>query len=285
MFRQTALSLLAVTSTSFFAMPASADITLRTLAVTGEPAPGLGGDFTNFSYPQINASGQVVFIAATSADGDTGVWRTPYDDPNQLDLLVRTGDAVPDAQGAIFGYFDTFGGVRYINDLGNVALGLRVLGGQDPVSGLFRIVDDTLETVALPGLPAPGAGPDVVFSQVTPWCVFSNSNAMAFDARIEGPGINWDNNYAGFAHGFGGLNLILREGGAAPHINGMTISDNSLGFEIADDGRLAIRATVTDGNDNYGALWTGWPGLDRTGRGGRDWTGWYAAGVARTGRD
>ena len=80
-----------VAAAMLLALPAPAAVTkYRVIAVTDEPAPGAGSTFDDLAVPVINYGGQVAFFAVL-ANGDVALYRSVYDDPATLELIVLTG--------------------------------------------------------------------------------------------------------------------------------------------------------------------------------------------------
>jgi hypothetical protein len=238
------------------AAPTVADHSYRVLALTGDDAPGTNSTFFSLSGPRINLGGQVSFFAELD-NGGWGLYRSVYDDPATLELIVLTGDSVPG--GPLNSTF--LGDVEnsvVINNDGTLGFAMTVDGlNEEYNDGIFRFRDDALETVALSGDQVPGIA-GVEFNRMgTP--SMNASDSMAFHAFLQGAGVNNTNDQGLFAHGFGGLNTIVREGWGAPgrpndHFGSLG------GMSIADDGRLAFYSALNDDNDQ-GSVWTGWPGL------------------------
>ena len=143
-------------------IPASADVYLyRTVAMTGDSAPGtIGGTFTEFGLPYINAAGQVAFTATTSAVlGNSGIWMTPLNDPYTVIMIAGKNYPIPGGPPEVrFGDFNVGLHHPILTDAGNVGFSAPLTGiGEDQVFGLFRRINGTLSKVAMPGDQAPGA--------------------------------------------------------------------------------------------------------------------------------
>lgn len=237
------------------ARTATADATYRVIAVTGETAPGTNALLDDFHHPRLNAAGQVAFFAKV-VNGDSTLYRSVYDDPSSLQLVLRTGDDVPG--GPVNATFGEGSGVR-INDDGTLGFSMTVdgLGGAFD-EAIFRFRNDALETVAIPGQQVPGMAPGVVYSDVR-YPAMNAHDSMAFRATFEGPGIVDGNDVAIMAHGFGGVGLVAREGGVAP---GRPNDDfGTFAAPMIDDtGRLSFWTNLNHDYD-MSSIWTGWPGL------------------------
>lgn len=96
-----------------------AEILYETVALSGTSAPGTSGiDFESFRQPLINLNGDIAFKAdlATGSD-NAGIWRRLDDD--SLELIVRSGDPVPNYDGYL-SFIDAIGSPA-LDDSGNVA--------------------------------------------------------------------------------------------------------------------------------------------------------------------
>ncbi len=239
---------------------------VRVIAVTGDPAAGLAGtEFTSFSLPLMNSAGKVAFSATTSSPiVSSGMWATPTDDPQSLDIIVGRNYVVPGASGNVrfddlhSSFFDPL-----VNDNGNVGFSARLVGDGMPEDaiGLFREIDGVLESVALPGGSVPGLADGVTWTQFNNLVSFNNNDALCFRGAFEGPGVNDTNNAGVFSHWFGGLSMYARKGGAAPGVPGATIEQlHFVGPQINDDGQIMFTADMT-GASEADAVFRGWPGL------------------------
>jgi len=237
----------------------------RTVAITGEAAPGsFGGTFTGFGVPSINSDGLVAFAAQTNAPTVTsGMWLTPANAPSTVTFVAGKGWPVPGAPGGVtFGDFSMAANrAPLINNPGNVGFQAPLVGIEaNQVNGLFRRIDGTVSKVAIPGDAAPGIGAGVVFA-VLDQPAFNNSNLMAFLAVLDGPGVTSDNDVAQYMHWFGGLNLVQREGWTAPGLPGTTFGQIfSWRSQINDAGRVLFQCTLNHGGSSTSSHWTGWPG-------------------------
>lgn len=233
---------------------ARSEVTYRVVAVTGETAPGTNSTLIDFFGPRINNHGQVAFIAEL-INGDRALYRSILDDPASLELIVRTGDAVP---GGPMNATFLHGTGAHLNDDGDLGFHMTVNGlGETHDDGIFRFRDGVLETVAYSGQQVPGL---TGIRYDTIWFPKMNSSgSLAFLAGLQGTAVDASNDGAIFAHGFGGLNLILREGNVAPGRPQDTLGTFGLP-QIADNGRLAFWTALNDAPDQ-GSVWMGWPGL------------------------
>jgi hypothetical protein len=111
--------------------------TLRTVSLSGQPAPGAnGGTFATFLGPEMNSSGHTSFSATLSNGGsvnagnNSGLWSEGH---GTLGLVAREGFQAPGtASGAHF-YDLNFGPPR-LNDAGNIAFAAGLQTGSGGVS-------------------------------------------------------------------------------------------------------------------------------------------------------
>ena len=89
---------------------------VRTVAITGQAAPG-GGQFSQFlSYPVLNDSGNTAFFGVSTAEG---LWSEGF---GSLSVVAQAGQSAPGQANAAYSYF--LMGTRYwavLNDQGQVA--------------------------------------------------------------------------------------------------------------------------------------------------------------------
>jgi hypothetical protein len=99
------------------ALPLRAAISFQAVAVTGQPAPGFGGNatFSEFSCISLADDGRLAFTAQATGTGITttnrqGIWAGL---PGALNLIARTGTLTPDAGPEVT--FDYFAGINMDN--------------------------------------------------------------------------------------------------------------------------------------------------------------------------
>ncbi len=236
---------------------------LRLVAQTGDPAPGsFGGTFSWLGWPTLNASGQVAFAAGTSgAIADTGLWRSVFDDPQSLELIIGEDYPVPGSPPEIrFGPFEPSLHHPLLNDNGQVGFSARLTALPDPATGLFRMVNGSVQRVAVPGDIAPGTGGTLTYQSISNLPSFNASNAMAFSATLAGPGVVASNDRAFFAHWFGGVNMYLREGNTVPGMPGATFAFSTFSHPaLEDSGAISFAAAIVGPGAAPWSLWRGWP--------------------------
>jgi len=125
------------------------------LAHVGDTAPGTaGGGFADFLFPELNASGTVVFLSdVTGGSATGGIFRIESGVPS---AVVVEHDAAPGTGG---GTFASITGLAALNDAGDVAFSAVVTGGASE-AGVFQFVAATgqIVPVVLFGEAAPDSG-------------------------------------------------------------------------------------------------------------------------------
>ncbi|MBL9119196.1 MAG: hypothetical protein JNL80_04690 [Phycisphaerae bacterium] len=234
----------------------------RVVAESGDPAPGsIGGSFTSFSGVSINASGQIAFRAdSTGAIAESGYWKTAFNNPQLIQLIVGQDYPVPNSGGQHFGEFWSSFYTPHLNDAGNVGFSAPV--GDDVVNtGIFRMVNGSIETIALPGDPAPGAGPGVTFTALLNLIAFNDDNLIATRAHLAGRGVNASNDSALYLTWFGGFQLVAREGGGAPGLPGTTFGSIEVTMPLlGNNGQIAFDVSLNGADAAFSSRWRGWPG-------------------------
>lgn len=237
---------------------------LRLVAQTGDAAPGsFGGQFTWLGWPTLNASGQVAFAAGTDgAIADTGMWRSVFADPQQCELIIGEDYPVPGSPPEVrFGKFDPSFHHPLLNDSGNVGFSAPLTNLADPATGLFRMVNGNIQRVAVQGDVAPGTAGTATFKSVSNLPAFNASNSLAFSAVLTGPGVTRANDFAHFAHWFGGVQMFVREGNAVPDMPGSTFSIGpTTQPTLEDTGAIGFAAGTAGATVTPWGLWRGWPG-------------------------
>jgi hypothetical protein len=219
--------LLAVTSVVSTYGAASAQL-LRTVALTGRPAPGIpGGSFDGFyGFSSINSSGKVAFWA----DGNGvpliagGVWS---EGSGMLQLVAKDGDQVPGLPNATF---DSVGSPN-INAAGQIAFTVWIHGNGSNNRGWVVGTTGSLRMAMLKGWQAPGAPSGVLFGsngqlELRRPPVLNSSGQIAFRTALTGSGVTAANNSGLWSEGGGALEQVIRDGEAAPGLpQGETVFD------------------------------------------------------------
>jgi hypothetical protein len=223
-------------SISFVAVAHSA--TLRTVALSGQPAPGTpggvsyssldsyyaGGPFQIVRGPVLNDVGRTAFRAhltgaGVDATNNQGIWS---EGSGSLALVARTGSAAPGApDGVNFGLNPA---LELFTPLLNSAGQTAFYGGlTDGSVGIWSEGSGSLALVARDGIQAPGtpAGVNHSFAVVRDflWAdlpKLNNAGQTAFWANVTGNGVDNTNDWGVWSEGSGSLALVARSGSPAP---------------------------------------------------------------------
>lgn len=189
---------------------AAGEVQYRTVAVTGQTAPGAGGKpYVGFERPSIDGTGRLVFGGRFGDPGSFpyrgGMWA---DVAGQKQLPGLEGDAAPGG--------GTFTGFHYANPQ---AAGPIVFGGflENQVYGQFIAAPNGSQTrIAANGDPAPGMPAGAVFGGVPTYAPTVGGGVHAFGGYVTGGGTT-DGNHEGLWAGTpGDLRLLARAGHQAP---------------------------------------------------------------------
>jgi len=207
-----------------FGLATASDDTLRTVALSGNGAPGTssGVNFAVFSVPAINDAGQTAFLgdlAGTGVNGsnDTGIWSEGGD--AGLALVAREGDEAPGTSSGV--NFSIFG-TPAINDAGQAAFagflaGTGVVVGSNDTSIWSEGGDAGLALVAGAGNAVPGTSSGVNFLSLSFFPAINGAGQTAFVGSLTGTGVDFSNNRGIWSEGgVAGLALVARTGNAAP---------------------------------------------------------------------
>ena len=194
---------------------------LRTVALTGQQAPGAaaGANFTHLSSttttaagPVINNAGRVAFAGQAMISGgatSTGIWS---DATGTLAAAARSGTPAPGTTAGT--NFSTFKN-PLLSDAGRSSFDATVNTASATNTGIWADGGGGLSLVARKGSPAPGVGAGVnFFTQFAP--SVNDSGQTAFRAQLSGAGITADNDVGIWAEKAGTLTLMARTGSAAP---------------------------------------------------------------------
>ncbi|MBA3483847.1 MAG: hypothetical protein H0T51_18740 [Pirellulales bacterium] len=204
-------------------LAAAATGALRTVALSGQPAPGTPSmaGFNAFSYtPVLNAAGQTAFLATLQLGGDVttenqfGIWS---EGGGALALVARQGSPAPGTpDGVSYGSSLTSIG---LNNAGQTAFGGSLQGVgviEDTDAGIWSELNGPLELVAREGSQAPGAPAGAIFRSVGSTRLVDDRIAFTAGLQIGSGGVT-GNDDTGVWSGNGGiLDLVAREGSHAP---------------------------------------------------------------------
>lgn len=154
------------------------------LHVSGDQAPGTSAVFTAFGdTPQLNSAGTIAFHAHLNSTtgfnytggSDTGIWAGPM---GGAALIARSGEPAPGLAADInLEYMDR--GALLQSQSGVLTFAARVAGPNGYLrDALYRWSAGSLQPLALPSQPAPGASPGSTFLTPTPMAVSTNGNVL-----------------------------------------------------------------------------------------------------------
>lgn len=206
-------------------IPVSGSVSFRTVALTGEHAPGAGRGvyFDSFDYdyaPSLNNVGQVAFygnLAGSGVDGynDQAIWS---DTTDTLRMVIRTGQAAPKIGPDV--YLGSFRSLSLFNS-GQVMFRGSLYGdgvNNDNAYGYWVGVRTAFNLIARDGDPAPGTEPGTVLYGLNSHGLAGNENGQyVFSAGLKGS-VDDDRNFGLWFGELDSIHLLAREGDPAPGI-------------------------------------------------------------------
>lgn len=230
--------------------PAAA-LTIRTVALSGDVAPGTGGAaYDGFGPVVLNQAGQAAFTAtlvqggAVDATNDLGMWS---EGGGALALVERQGSPAPGG-----GSWDVAIAPPALNDAGQVAFRASVTS--PGAIGIFSQGSGTLAAVARSGSQAGGAPAGQNYAGPFSEPAFNDAGQVAFHGSLSGGGVTSNDDRAVWAGGpLGPLTMAAREGQLAPGAGGAAFVDFE-GTLVNGAGQVMFRATLDDGGTG---LWAG----------------------------
>ena len=235
---------------------------LKTVALTGRPAPGTpeGVVFAGFvstdprtPVPMVDEQGRVLFFAFLAGPGvdatnGHGLWTSAG---AGAALVARAGDPAPGTGVNFQGLPNAEVPVGFDISDGLGRIPATLTGASVDVfndDGFWQGDAATLELVLREGEPAPGTGATFF----TPGLVEANAAATLFASRLRGPGITDANDETIWSRRDAGLVLHAREGNPAPGTN-VRFGPGSIGagpsvFPFADQngaGVLLLRGNLS----------------------------------------
>lgn len=227
------------------------------------PGTGAGAEFSSMLNPLLNDAGQVAFRAelrgSSVHSNNRGIWS---EGPGSLSLLARREFQAPGLDAGV--NFDGLG-IPVLNSLGQTAFlgnlnGTGINSLND--SAIWSEGSGSLSIVAREGDSATGTGIGVVFKGFAPDVAINDAGHTAFLGLLVGTGVNSTNEVGMWSGVAGALELVWREGDAAPGTPDGTVFDGSDIEEplINSQGEIAFRGTVIGSGINSGrhkGIWTG----------------------------
>lgn len=188
--------------------------TFRTVALTGDPAPGTSDDFVlvfDTDTATIDESGHVAF---RDCCGSAGLWSEASGSLQPVALVGERAPGVPTEAYFINGQFKE----PSTNRFGKIAFDTGLTGpGVDESNdeGIWSNRSGSLQLVAQAGQLAPGTVGDVRFD-VFGAPLISSSGQIIFFASVIGPGVASNNDFGFWSDVNGELTLFARMGDQAP---------------------------------------------------------------------
>jgi hypothetical protein len=252
---------------------------IRIVATPGQQAPGFPVGVTfkgGFSNPTINASGMVAFRANLTGPGiDSNNSETIWvGTPDDLQLLAQEGQPAPGTEAdTVFDGFacaaDTFESPIAPNGKLGFCATLRgpSISGTSNYLGIWDGTPGNLQLLVRDGDPAPGTETGTIFGTVVPTYSY-NDGGSVFYAILDGPSVTGSNDYSIWAGHARNLQLVIREGGAAPDLaTGSTVPGSGVAnleapLNINSQGDVAFLATTKTPTDLSGleTIYAGAPG-------------------------
>ena len=248
------------------------EVVITPVAHEGDAAPGIpGATFDYFLPPQIDAEGNLLFLADLAGPGidSSNYVSIYYGPPGALELIAWMGQPAPDMGGAVIMESLVFADQR-LSENGWIAF-TADLSGPGIVAGLndmatFAGPPGDIRKVLQGGDQAPGLEPGIMIdvSGVNGLGTFLSDKATFWVvAWLAGPGVDATNDRAFWTGTRDNLQLAFREGMPAPGCEpGVTFAwaDN---IAFNDSGEVVFRGGLTgegvDGTNNTGR-WAGGPG-------------------------
>jgi hypothetical protein len=206
-----------------FATAAHAEVAVRTVALSGAPAPGTpaGSVFNGFTVPTMNNAGQVAFKGVLEPTAFPPIWSSGIWSEGSGSLTLLAADGMP-APGAPDGatYVTLYDPL--INHQGQVAFGaelsIQTSDGFD-VSGIWSQAKGDVGHVAISGQQAPGMPAGTTLSGVGAGDLrFNNAGQTAFTAVLDSQ--NGAASVGIWSEGSGSLTLVAQEGNPAAEVDG-----------------------------------------------------------------
>jgi hypothetical protein len=236
------------------ATPALAVVPFRTVALSGQSAPGTGaGVIFGDIYPiVVDDLGRVAFSASLTgnvvATNDTGIWS---ETAGPLALVAREGSPAPDA--GADANFAQFGTVA-LSGSGQLVFWAALTGTGVTTSTDSGLWADTIGSLTLftrEGSHAPGTPADVSFGHLNPMMsaffsdlAINRSGRIAFQSFLVGTGITDANDTGIWTDASGSLMLVAREDDSAPGLGPDVRFGGFFNTPINDSGHMAFGATL-----------------------------------------
>jgi hypothetical protein len=242
-------------------------VSLRTVALAGQPAPGTpnGIKFLYFNDPAvINAFGQTAFNArltdSTNAPLDNGIWS---EGSGNLDLVSRNSQQISILGGGT-GYLGT--SPLVINTSGTTAFPgafAETYGSPSYLEGVWTADAGGIAQVVLESNQAPGTPAGTRFRSIINSEVYLNASGhTAFNFFIEGNGVDETNDIGIWSNSTGNLALVARDGDQAPGTTSGTLFNTVRRPVLSDNGTLSFAGSITGIGSQFtlDGIWNGTAG-------------------------
>ncbi len=239
---------------------------LSLVARTGDTAPGteLGVVYSAVASPVLNGAGQTAFEGSLTGPGVdstniSGIWS---EGTGSLSLVAREGGTAPGAGPGVV-YSELFFN-PILNGAGQTAFSGALTGpGVDSTSntGVWSEGSGSLSLVAQAGDAAPGMEAGVVFAQTGSNLTFNGAGQTAFVSDLIGPDVDFSNNFSIWSEGSGSLNLVARQGDAAPGTGPGVVWDGFNGPTLNGAGQIAFQGFVQSTGVGSTGIWSEGSGL------------------------
>ena len=209
------------------------------IAVVGDPAPGIGGSFAFLTgFPILNDAGQLSFIGI--APGGTPTSGLFVDSGASETVRLVPGSVAPDTGGGTYEANPADLNRHALNGSGDVTFFSDVLGS-DVTSGIFVASAGGDSSVALEGDPAPGTGGGSYASFSGP--SVNTAGSVVFGADVAGGAVT-----SGIFRAVGATDSkVALRGDPAPDTGG-GVYDLLLMPVVGDGGHVAFFAGTTGGS-------------------------------------
>jgi hypothetical protein len=233
---------------------------VRTVALTGRPAPGTTIRFDNLHAPALNVAGQSAFLEGDSA-GNQKIWS---EGTGALAVVARSGSNAPGVADGVS--FSSLSPWPALNAAGQTAFIASLIGpgvNSTNDSGIWSEGSGTLALVARLGDQAPGAASGVNFNELF-GPTLNDAGQTAFYASLIGSGVSSLNNRGIWSEGSGTLALVARSGSQAPGAGSGVNFNDFAGPAFNGTGQTAFYASLigsgVDGTNDLG-VWSGRSGM------------------------
>lgn len=238
------------------------------VARDGNPAPGLpaGIVYSGLSgfFPSVNRAGTIAFLGKLTGTGvdasnDLAAW---VGTEGNVSLFARTGDAAPGTGGAVYSdFFDYF----YITGSGNALLKADLTGTGVTTannSGYWYGTPGSVQLMARKGDPAPGTQPGITWMGLSDFPSVGGGGNVLFRGTLTGPGVTAASDRGFWLGNENGVQLVAREGDAAPGIPGVNYGAFGSSLDVDSIGRVLFETNLTGAgvtSANNFAIWYGTP--------------------------